>query len=72
MNLGTPPSPPPFSTISDVAKRLQVSTKTVRRWIKNGELIGHLIGSQWRISENDFELFLRTRRGANQADIGVQ
>ena len=33
--------------------------------IKSGELIAHILGAQFRISEGDYELFLRTRRGAN-------
>ena len=59
-------------TISDIAERLQVSTKTIRRWIKKGDLIAHQLGSQWRISKVDMELFLRTRRGANLTEKGVQ
>ncbi len=68
MTLNIPPSRPPFSTISGFADELQVSEKTVRRWIKGGELIAHRFGNQWRISRPDGELFIRTRRGANLVD----
>ena len=54
-----------FYTIEEIAKRLKVSVVTVRRWIKNGEIIAHKVGHQWRISEVDLELFLRERRGLN-------
>jgi excisionase family DNA binding protein len=57
----------PFSkqllTIPDIADRDQVSEKTVRRWIKNSELIAHKLGGQYRISEEDHDQFLRVRRG---------
>ena len=44
---------PALLKIGQTAERLQVSTKTIRRWIETGELIGHRIGKQWRISEAD-------------------
>ena len=49
-------------TIPDVAEMCQVSTKTVRRWINNGELIAHILGSQYRISPADLASFLAIRR----------
>jgi len=52
-------------TIADIAERDRVSEKTVRRWIKSGELIAHKLGGQWRISEADHALFLHQRRGLN-------
>lgn len=48
---------PTFLTILDLADQLQVSDKTVRRWIKSGELVAHKLGDQYRISEADLELF---------------
>ncbi len=59
------PSPTLFFSIEQVAVRLNVSVVTVRRWIKRGELIAHKLGHLWRISEADFELFLRERREVN-------
>jgi excisionase family DNA binding protein len=44
-----------FYSISDVAHALGVSTKTVDRWIKSGELAAHKVGRQWRISRTDLE-----------------
>lgn len=52
-------------SIAEIAKRLCVSDKSVRRWIKDGALIAHRLGRQWRVSERDLELFLRERRGLN-------
>lgn len=52
-----------FYSIEDIAAHLAVSDKTVRRWIKSGDLIAHRIGRQWRISRTDLETFLKLRRG---------
>lgn len=48
-------------TITDVAERCRVSTKTVRRWIERGELAAFRLGRQWRISERDLKRFLHDR-----------
>ena len=52
-------------TIGEVAEVCDVSTKTVRRWIKSGDLIAHRLGAQWRISPQDLAAFLAVRRGLN-------
>jgi excisionase family DNA binding protein len=52
-------------TIKDVADRLKVSIKTVRRWIDRGELVAYQLGHQWRIAEPDLSAFLAVRRGVN-------
>jgi excisionase family DNA binding protein len=49
-------------TVKDVAARLSVSTKSVRRWIDQGELAVHRLGRQLRITEEDITMFLRVRR----------
>jgi excisionase family DNA binding protein len=51
-----------FLTIPDVAERLRVSTRTVRRWIADDNLIAHRIGGLVRISESDLRAFLALRR----------
>lgn len=50
-------------TIIDIALRLQVSTKTVRRWIDAGTLPVHRLGRLLRISEQDLTVFLAQQRG---------
>jgi len=55
---------PRLHTITDVADRLQVSSKTVRRWIDAGDLVAHRLGRQLRISEQDLQVFIRSRREA--------
>jgi len=60
------PSPehslPALLTIAQTAEQLQVSTKTIRRWIKSGDLIAHRFGHQWRISNTDLQTFIKMRR----------
>lgn len=55
---------PALLTIGQIAERLQVSTKSIRRWIGEGELIAHRIGHQWRVSESDLQTFIRARRNS--------
>ena len=47
---------------ADVAGLLQVSIKTVRRWIEAGELRVHALGRQLRVSEDDLSAFVKSRR----------
>jgi len=50
-------------TIIDIALRLQVSTKTVRRWIDAGALPVHRLGRLLRVSEQDLAVFLARQHG---------
>jgi excisionase family DNA binding protein len=53
-----------FFTVAEVAERLNVSTRTVRRWIALGLLRVHRFGRTVRISEADLAAFLATHRAA--------
>jgi excisionase family DNA binding protein len=48
-------------TIPEVADVLQVSEKTVRRWIASIELPAAKLGNQWRIRPRDLDDFVRDR-----------
>ena len=48
-------------TIKDVAGRLNVSVKTVRRLIEHKELKACQIGNRWRVREEDYRRFLQER-----------
>nr|WP_237180370.1 helix-turn-helix domain-containing protein [Roseomonas haemaphysalidis] len=50
-------------SVVEVATRLAVSTKTVRRSITQGDLRVHRLGRQIRISEEDLQAFLARHRG---------
>ena len=51
-----------FFTINEVAERLHVATRTVRRWIEADDLIVHRIGGVVRIAERDLRAFLALHR----------
>jgi excisionase family DNA binding protein len=51
-----------FFTVRDIAESLDVSTRTVRRWINAGLLQAHRIGGVLRVSEADLMGFLAARR----------
>lgn len=51
--------------VNEIAKFLKVSTRTVRDWIKAGELpainLGSEIRANWRITKEHFEQFKKVR-----------
>jgi len=50
-------------TIKDVARTMEVDEKTVRRWIKNGELQASKdIFGRYQISRSDLNAFIEQRR----------
>ncbi len=51
-----------FLTVKDVAQRLQLSPKSVRRLIDEGMLRVHHFGRAIRIAEEDLNQFLRLTR----------
>jgi excisionase family DNA binding protein len=60
--MSTAPPPPALRTrllsVVDVADRLGVSVKTVRRMIARGDLPAHRIGKLLRVSEQALETLL--------------
>jgi excisionase family DNA binding protein len=59
--MAKPNSPESLLTIGQVADFCLVSNKTVRRWIKAGELPAAQLGNQWRVRPRDLDLFVRDR-----------
>jgi excisionase family DNA binding protein len=51
-----------FLTMADVAERMCVVVRTVRRWIRDKKLRSHKAGRIRRISEADFADFLVRHR----------
>ena len=49
-------------TIPDVARILKMSEKSIRRYIKSGELIAYEIGGKYRISRENLNDFLKRHR----------
>jgi excisionase family DNA binding protein len=49
-------------TVEEIAERLNLSTETIRRWLRSGRLRGIRIGARragWRIPERDLAAYLR-------------
>lgn len=46
-------------TTSQIADKLQVTEKTVTRWLLAGSLKGYKVGRQWRVREDDLEAFMK-------------
>ena len=51
-----------FHSIRSVADALEVSDRTVRRWIERGCLKAHHMGGVVRISDNDLDDFVQAAR----------
>jgi excisionase family DNA binding protein len=51
-----------FYTVAQVAGALGVSTRSVRRWIKQKKLVAHHFGAAVRIAETDLKAFIAEHR----------
>ncbi len=51
--------PKPLLTLDEAAQRLRTTSWTVRRWIREGKLVGTKIGGEWRVDPDDLEEFIR-------------
>ena len=67
----TQPEQRALQSTSIIAQRLNVSEKSVRRFIKRGLLRAYKIGGQIRISEEDLLAFLASCR-LHKADIWME
>jgi len=59
-----------YLTKSEVAKNLRVHPRTVERWLKGGDLVGHKLGegktALWRIPEVELNRFLEKHKNTKQ------
>ena len=51
-----------FHTVGRIAEQLDVSEKSVRRWIGSRKLVAHRIDGILRVSDDDFATFLAAHR----------
>jgi excisionase family DNA binding protein len=51
-------------TLSEAANLLQVSTRTLQRMIRNGELPAFKVGGQWRVRETQLRQWVENREGS--------
>ena len=54
--------PEQFFTIPAVAEYVDVSTRSVRRWIERGDLVAYHFGGVVRIAATDLKAFLAMHR----------
>lgn len=59
--MAQPPVEPRYLTVAEVAGRMRVSTMTVYRLVKAGELASTRVGKSYRIDEHDLNEYLRKR-----------
>jgi excisionase family DNA binding protein len=60
-----------FLSVLDVAKRLQLSDETVRRWAAEGRLAAVRVGRQWRIYPHEVDRFLARATRSDAGEGGV-
>jgi excisionase family DNA binding protein len=46
-----------FLTLEEAAEVLRLSTRTVREYVRNGEIKGRIIGKRWRFRRADLDAF---------------
>lgn len=46
-----------FLTLCEAAEMLRLSTRTVREYVKRGEIRGKIIGKRWRFRRADLDAF---------------
>jgi excisionase family DNA binding protein len=62
---------PEFLTTADVARRLQLSEETIRRWAAEGQISAIRVGRQWRIYPHVVERLLTRAVPSDASDAGV-
>ena len=60
--ISAPPMPAEMLTKVEVSQRLQVSIKTIERWMASGDLPAHRFGKSVRISAADYRAFVEKTR----------
>jgi excisionase family DNA binding protein len=53
---------PAFYTVDELCHSLEVTPRTVRRWIGSGLLSAYKVGRQWRVPQADLDAFLASGR----------
>jgi excisionase family DNA binding protein len=53
-----------YLTVAEVAEQLRVYPGTVKRWLREGKLVGVQLGDRagWRIAEEDLAAFLESQK----------
>ena len=53
-----------YLTVAEVAEQLRVYPGTVKRWLREGKLVGVQLGDRagWRIAEEDLAAFIERQK----------
>ena len=46
-------------TLKEAAEVLDVSTRTLNRYIKDGKIKAYMVGSKWRFEKEEIERFIK-------------
>lgn len=57
-----------FLTVEEVADILRCSVATVRRYLRNGTLVGVRLENVWIVSEEDLAKFIESRKNKKTTD----
>lgn len=57
----------PMLTVFDVAKRMNISERTVFRWIKTGKLKSVRVGRVVRVTPDDLNRFVQMHKSGHRA-----
>lgn len=60
-----------YFTVDEVAEKIGVHTKTVRRYIYSGKISAQKIAGQWRVTEEALETYLSTGCCGSEKDQSV-
>lgn len=55
------PTDAQYLTVAEVSSLFRVGAKTVRRWIRSGDLPATRLGRDWRIARSDLKAFAEAR-----------
>lgn len=56
-------------TINELADFLRVSTRTIRRYIKEGKITGFKVGQAWRFSDDEVARYIQELQESTSVNI---
>ena len=55
-------------SVAEIANKLNVTTKTVQRWITEKRLPAYQFGREYRIKEEDFNMFVESSKTVKDSE----
>lgn len=46
----------------EIADEISISSQTILRWLKKGDLVGYKFDRAWRVKREDLDEFMESRR----------